>query len=232
MTAEHPIGLTIRDGVKVYPGTRALKGVDFDLRMGAVNVLVGENGAGKSTLMKVIAGVEDLTEGCAVLTRDNGFQPIRWIGRRDLSGAELAADARFAPVRIARGALGNGLPMRDALVSPQHRMLIAGSRAELLFGEHEVLVAACHMVGMAGIERVQPPEGVSYLHILFDQHEIVQADGAWSESFQPGAQTLNGLGRAQRAEILALFPALADDLTYPAARLKLKSREARVLLQF
>ena len=61
--SDHPIGLSIRDGVKVYPGTRALKGVDFDLRMGAVNVLVGENGAGKSTLMKVIAGVEALTEG-------------------------------------------------------------------------------------------------------------------------------------------------------------------------
>jgi len=58
-----PIGLSIRGAVKVYPGTRALKGVDFDIRMGAVNVLVGENGAGKSTLMKVIAGVEELTEG-------------------------------------------------------------------------------------------------------------------------------------------------------------------------
>lgn len=59
----HPIGLSIRGAVKVYPGTRALKGVDFDIRMGAVNVLVGENGAGKSTLMKIIAGVEELTEG-------------------------------------------------------------------------------------------------------------------------------------------------------------------------
>ncbi|KFB09326.1 sugar ABC transporter ATP-binding protein [Nitratireductor basaltis] len=60
---EHPIGLSIRQGVKVYPGTTALKYVDFDLRMGAVNVLVGENGAGKSTMMKVIAGVEQLTLG-------------------------------------------------------------------------------------------------------------------------------------------------------------------------
>lgn len=59
----HPIGLSIRGGTKVYPGTVALRDVDFDLHMGAVNVLVGENGAGKSTMMKVIAGVEQLTSG-------------------------------------------------------------------------------------------------------------------------------------------------------------------------
>lgn len=63
----HPIGLTIRGGTKLYPGTVALNSVDFDLRMGAVNVLVGENGAGKSTMMKVIAGVEKLTEGTITL---------------------------------------------------------------------------------------------------------------------------------------------------------------------
>ncbi len=60
---DHPVGLSIRQGTKVYPGTIALKEVDFDLRMGAVNVLVGENGAGKSTMMKVISGVERLTSG-------------------------------------------------------------------------------------------------------------------------------------------------------------------------
>ncbi|GHA44242.1 sugar ABC transporter ATP-binding protein [Amylibacter ulvae] len=59
----HSIGLSIRNGTKVYPGTVALDKADFDLYMGAVNVLVGENGAGKSTMMKVIAGVEQLTSG-------------------------------------------------------------------------------------------------------------------------------------------------------------------------
>ncbi|WP_370192381.1 MULTISPECIES: sugar ABC transporter ATP-binding protein [Aurantimonas] len=65
--AAHPIGLSIRNGLKVYPGTVALKDVDFDLHMGAVNVLVGENGAGKSTMMKVIAGVEQLTQGTILM---------------------------------------------------------------------------------------------------------------------------------------------------------------------
>ncbi|KAB0676886.1 sugar ABC transporter ATP-binding protein [Aureimonas leprariae] len=63
MTAAADVVLSVRGATKVYPGTQALKGVDFDVRAGAVNVLVGENGAGKSTLMKLIAGVEQPTEG-------------------------------------------------------------------------------------------------------------------------------------------------------------------------
>ena len=48
---------------KVYPGTIALKDVDFDIMPGCVNVLVGENGAGKTTLMKILAGIEKPTKG-------------------------------------------------------------------------------------------------------------------------------------------------------------------------
>jgi erythritol transport system ATP-binding protein len=65
--AEHPVVLQLEGVSKIYPGTMALKRVDFDLRAGAVNVLVGENGAGKSTMMKIIAGVEQPSEGRILL---------------------------------------------------------------------------------------------------------------------------------------------------------------------
>jgi erythritol transport system ATP-binding protein len=43
---------------KTYGVTRALRGVNFEVRRGKVTVLFGENGAGKSTLMKILSGVE------------------------------------------------------------------------------------------------------------------------------------------------------------------------------
>jgi erythritol transport system ATP-binding protein len=52
---------------KVFPGTIALDHVDYSVHRGQVNVLVGENGAGKSTLMKILAGVEQPTQGRILL---------------------------------------------------------------------------------------------------------------------------------------------------------------------
>ncbi|PTV94963.1 Ca2+-binding RTX toxin-like protein [Rhodobacter aestuarii] len=176
--------------------------------------------------------VERLNLGDRVLTRDNGYQPIRWIGRRALGAHALAARPQLQPVQIAQGALGEGLPEADMLVSPQHRMLISGTRAELLFGEGEVLAAALHMVGLPGITRATR-SAITYLHLMFDAHEIIRADGAWTESFQPGDHTLAGLETPQRDELFELFPQLRQAHRrgqWAAARLSLKPHEVRVLL--
>jgi hypothetical protein len=117
------------------------------------------------------------------------------------------------------------------LVSPQHRVLIEGARAEMYFGESEVLVPAKHLVGMAEVTRALPEDGVTYVHILFDRHEIVQSEGIWTESFQPAERTLSALDQAARNEVLQLFPQLAEDAdAFPSARLSLKAHEARVLI--
>lgn len=174
--------------------------------------------------------IEDLRQGDLVLTRDNGLQPIRWIGQRHLSLAELVVRPNLRPVRIAKGSLEGGLPNRSMMVSPQHRMLMEGGRPQMLFGETEVLVAATHLTMMAGIRQVLP-NGVTYIHMMFDQHEIVNAEGCWTESFQPGSMVMAGMKSDQLAEVLELFPELAEDpKAYPCARASLRSYEARVLL--
>jgi len=74
-----PIILRAQGMRKVYPGTTALKDVDFQVHRGKVNVLVGENGAGKSTLMKILAGVEPPTAGRIILDG----KEIRYANPRD-----------------------------------------------------------------------------------------------------------------------------------------------------
>ncbi|MFU8835015.1 MAG: Hint domain-containing protein [Roseovarius sp.] len=177
--------------------------------------------------------VEHLREGDRVITRDNGMQEIRWIGARSLDAGDLMAAPTLRPVLIRAGALGNGLPERDMLVSPQHRLLLTSERAALYFGEREVLAAARHLTGMAGIDEVQA-SGVTYVHFLCDRHEVVLSDGAWTESFQPGEQVMDGMGAPAREEIFTLFPELRDKAgiaTYRAARRSLKRHEARLLVE-
>jgi hypothetical protein len=92
-------------------------------------------------------------------------------------------------------------------------------------------VPAKHLIGHAEVTRALPEDGVTYIHILFDRHEIVQSDGIWTESFQPAERMLNAMEAEVRDEILKIFPELATDTSaYDSARLSLKAHEARVLL--
>jgi len=175
--------------------------------------------------------VESLREGDRVITRDNGIQEIRWTGHKDLMGRDFLQQEHLKPVLIQKGSLGYGLPERDMLVSPNHRVLVNNDKTALYFEEREVLVAAKHLTGLAGVNRVDTMR-TQYIHFMFDQHEVVLSDGSWTESFQPGHQTLDGLGNAQRQEILELFPELATEKgreDYHAARRTLKKHEAKLL---
>lgn len=177
--------------------------------------------------------VESLKAGDRVITRDNGLQEIRWIGQKALGWKDLAANPHLKPVLIRQGSLGNGLPERDMMVSPNHRMLVANDRTALYFDEHEVLVAAKHLVAAHGIQSIDSI-GTTYVHFMFDRHEVVLSNGAWTESFQPGDMTLKGMGNAQRSEILELFPELKTEAglnDYQAARRTLRRHEARLLVK-
>jgi len=176
--------------------------------------------------------VASLREGDKVFTRDNGVQEVRWVGRRDLGRGDLAATPSFQPVMVRAGSLGESFPERDLLLSPNHRLLLTGERASLYFEETEVLSAAKHLTDLDGIDQVETAS-VSYIHILFDHHEVVLSNGAWTESFQPGDYSMRSIGSEQRDEIVALFPEL-DQITsrtgWAAARRVLKNHEAKLMV--
>lgn len=154
--------------------------------------------------------VEALRPGDRVVTRDNGLAELLWVGGRTFCWAELSREATLRPVLIRRAALGQGLPLRDMCVSPRHRFLRCRDGAE-------VLVAAERLVDGCGV-RPATALGVRYLHLLFARHEIILADGAWTESFRPGAPEWAGLGEAQRLEIEAIFPELRTEGLYRLTR--------------
>lgn len=177
------------------------------------------------TLIETATGplpVDCLREGDLVRTADSGDQPIRWIGRRKVAGR-----GALAPIRIEVGALGNH---RTLTVSPQHRLLVADWRAEMFFGQAQVLVAAKHLVNGTTIRPIETSE-VTYLHFAFDRHEIVYAEGIPTESLYLGAMTLNAVDRAARDELMALFPDLADIAVGPGrtARTCLRGWEGQLL---
>ncbi|MEW9920716.1 Hint domain-containing protein [Marimonas sp. MJW-29] len=176
--------------------------------------------------------VEDLHVGDRVITRDNGIQEIRWVGARRMSAAAFERAPHMRPVLIQRGALGQGLPERDTMVSPNHRVLVVSDMSALFFEEREELVAAKHLTGMKGVDRVHV-SATTYIHLLFDHHEVILSNGSWTESFQPGDMSLAGVGQAQRGEIFDLFQGLATPEGiegYVSARRALKKHEARLLM--
>jgi hypothetical protein len=117
--------------------------------------------------------IERLQVGDRVLTRDDGAQEIRWIGRNT-----IRAVGAFAPVMIRQGALNND---NDLILSPDHRVFVYQRQDHLGAGRAEVLVKVRHLVN--GTSVVQLDGGfVEYFQLLFDDHQIIYAEGIAVES--------------------------------------------------
>jgi Hint domain len=129
--------------------------------------------------------VETLGAGDLVVTADHGPQEVVWTGQV----AILPNQREHWPVVLPPGLLGNVAPL---VVSPQHRLLISHPMAELMFGSHDVLVPAVSLLDAPGVRRQRPLVGVTYVHIACAQHELVLADGAWSETLLAGEDILGG----------------------------------------
>ncbi len=135
-----------------------------------------------------------LREGMRVLTADNGYRPLRWVGQWRVNGRGANAPVRFAP-----GVLGNDSAL---LVSPQHRVLLRPGTGPLR-GE-EVLVAAKALLGLPGVTRVEQ-DRVKWVHFMLDRHEVVFAAAARAESMYPGPQVLRGIAPGQESVLRSLL---------------------------
>lgn len=150
--------------------------------------------------------VERIAAGDLVTTLDRGPRPVLWTGGHAYDAAEAAARPKLRPIRIAAGSLGPGQPVRDLLVSPQHRILLTGALAARVSDAPAVLVAAGRLTGLPGIARVPEGRAVGYRHLLFDRHELIRAEGLVTESMLCGPMAMRALAPADRAAILALLP--------------------------
>lgn len=151
----------------------------------APSVSVQSDGAGGTlvTLACYVAGtliavpggelaVEALAIGDTVMTASGGERVVKWVGRRSYAGRFLQSNARARPIRFRAGSLGEGVPRRDLLVSPEHAMAVAG-----------VLVPARCLVNGASVVQDDAVGEVSYFHVELDSHDLLLAEGAASESF-------------------------------------------------
>lgn len=205
-------------------------GANSDTDTVVINILICVARGTRIYTQKGAVAVEDLEPDDMVLTLDGRPQPVRWIGSRKIERSEMTANASLWPIRMRENALSPGVPGRDLLVSPQHRVYLQDWKAELLFGESQVLVPAKSLINDQDIFRDRTVDGIEYFHILFDEHQIIFTEGAPTESFHPGAYTMSELDMAVRDELIELFPELRLANSYgPVARQSLRPWEAKLL---
>jgi len=118
--------------------------------------------------------IEDLRTGDLVETVRGEAMPIKWIGRNTFKKSGSSWPESIVPIRVSRFALDTQAPHTDLYLSPGHALFIDG-----------FLMPVRDLVNGTSIAPALPPGTgvIEYLHIVFDTHEVVVAEGAPAETF-------------------------------------------------
>ena len=176
--------------------------------------------------------VSELEVGDLVNTLDHGAQQVRWIGQRHIVFPE--GPHKLKPILISKGAIDGKVPKRDVLVSPQHRILWRGQAMEIAGNAEEVLVPAKALTEYSGIREANGKSTIEYISVMFDQHEILEAEGMQVESFLPRPYAKTFLPKQSIIEVEQLFPkAFSKDSEslYPAARPLLSVQQTKKVIR-
>ena len=100
-----------------------------------------------------------------------------------------------------------------------------------MFGTQDRLIAAIKLTDLSGIAIDIDCGDVSYVHLLFDQHEVITANGEPCESLHTGPEAIKSIPAAARSELFAIFPELkAKSCPHPLAALCPENRQQRQLV--
>lgn len=169
--------------------------------------------------------VEMLHPGDMVVTRNNGLQPVRMIWKWTVTAAEMREHPELAPIRLKTRAVGPMMPNRDLRIASGHRVLIPSYK---IAGSEDAQPCLMRVDGLAAASDAafvdRPTEDVTYYNVVFDQHEVITADGLPIETFRPSPKALNLLDLTAQQTLKHLFPELCrrrcayPSLSHPVAR--------------
>lgn len=182
---------------------------------------------GEGTLLATPDGpraVEALKVGDLVETVDAGPMPIIWASCTHLTWPGASENSR--PILISAGALGDGMPDRDLVVSPQHKVLLCLPSGEEGMSKTEYLAPAKGLTGLPGIRLMRGKRRTTYYHIMLERHAILFSEQLRTESFFPGPTALRMLRAEQQLRLFASLSARDGVHGYgPQARPSLTYRQ-------
>lgn len=176
-----------------------------------------------------LTAIEDMRPGMLLKTKDNGLQRLRWIG--SCTKAASGKNNHDYPIRIKTDALSELRPLQDLIVSTSFRLLLTHPSCDALFGNKEMLAPANELLNGDSILPIHASDDLMFYNLMFDRHQIIEANGVETESYHPGSLSQSVMSVELKANLRQLFAHLEGDLSGigKTARPRLKRFEAAML---